>query len=177
MNKTFKTSPVGLFEPQPESAWIKDVWNGAVCRLDRIYKGLWQEDMAFQSVSPVLRVRKIKEAKSDYFLPGSLSSTNWARMPGNNLLNNYPHTFKILIAAYASSLASSPWGKKNTHVCLLFSAFTALLPPAVCLPSFFPTLLLEFLPGLLVLTIALYSTEFCHSLLPQESYFSGKLWH
>lgn len=40
MNKTFKTSPVGLLEPQPETAWIKDVWNGAVCRLDRIYKGL-----------------------------------------------------------------------------------------------------------------------------------------
>lgn len=138
MNKTFKTSPVGLLEPQPESAWIKDVWNGAVCRLDRIYKGLWQEDMAFQSVSPVLRVSKIKEAKSDYFLPGSLSSTNWARVPGNDLLNHYPRTFKILIAAYASSLASSPWGKKRTLMCVSpFSAFTALIPPAVCLLCLF----------------------------------------
>lgn len=137
MNKTFKTSPVGLLEHQPESPWIKDVWNGAVCRLDRIYKGLWQEDMVFQSGSPVLSVTKIKEAKSDYFIHGSLSSTNWARVPGNDLLNHYPHIFKILIAAYASSLASSLWGKKNTRVCLLFSGFTALLHPAVCLLCLF----------------------------------------
>lgn len=93
---------------EPKSAWIKDVCNGAVCRLDRIFKGLWQEDMAFQSISPVCRVSKIKEAKSDYFLPRSLSSTNYARVPGNDLLNHYPCTLKILITAYASSLASSP---------------------------------------------------------------------
>lgn len=73
--------------------------------------------MAFQSVSPVLRVTKIKEAKSDYFLPGTLSSTNWAGVPGNDLLNHYSHTFKILIAAYTSSLASSLWGKKE-HLCM-----------------------------------------------------------
>lgn len=97
-----------FIEPQPKSAWIKDVWNGAVCRMDRLFKGLCQEDMAFQSISPVRHVSKIKEAKSDYFLPRSLSSTNYARVPGNDLLNHYPCTLKILITAYASSLASSP---------------------------------------------------------------------
>lgn len=157
---------MGLLEPQPESAWIKDVWNGAVCRLDRIYKGLWQEDIAFESVLPVLHVSEIKEAKSDYFLPGSLSSTNWARVPGNDLLNHYPRTFKILIAAYASSLASSLWGEIRTLVCVSLSQplLPFFFPLSVYSVTFFPTLLLGFLPGQFAITIAPYSLHWILSL-------------
>lgn len=70
-----------------------------VCRLQSTYKRLWQKDMASQRRPSFHCITKIKEAKSDYLPHGSLSSFNWAGMPGNDLLSHYPRIFGILITA------------------------------------------------------------------------------
>lgn len=55
--------------------------------------------MASQKPPSFHCITKIKEAKLDYLPHGSLSSLNWAGVPGNDLLSHYPRIFGILITA------------------------------------------------------------------------------
>lgn len=82
------------------------------------------------------------------FTPGSLSSPNLARVPGNDLLSHYPDTFRILIARHASGLLYPRWTEKSTLMFLalslcLFFLFASSLFMYVSVQSPYSVVLLD----------------------------------
>lgn len=101
--------------------WGRGVHSKApVCRLQGVNKRSWQGDMAFQSPCFFPLCQGDKGNQIRLFTPGSLSSPNLARVPGNDLLSHYPDTFRILIARHASGLLYPRCGEKSMLIILLY---------------------------------------------------------